>query len=161
MRTRNRFALAVVALSLSLVPFRAVRAGGTVDGELTLEGRRVALAHALALEETGHAEPTYVVLATEKDPGEGVGVAPSALFGDYGAALYLRVTAAGRVVDVKLWHPAAKGGEFLEAPSDALVVEHLRVVDGAVEVKLATPEPRTTAGQSWTLTLDARAPILR
>jgi hypothetical protein len=136
MRTRTRLApLAVVALSLALVPLRAARAGGTVDGELTLNGQR--------------------------DPGADVGVAASALFGDYGAAAYLRVTASGKVVDVKLWHPAAKDGEYLEAPADTLVVERLRVVQGAVEVKLATPGPRTTAGHGWTLTLDARASILR
>jgi hypothetical protein len=98
---------------------------------------------------------------TEKAAGAGVGVVPSALVGDFGAALYLRVTASGRVEEVLLWHPAAKGGELLEAPADSLAVERLRVVDGVVEVKLASAGEQTTAGETWRLAVDARAPIRR
>jgi hypothetical protein len=119
-----------------------------VSGTFTGNGKEAKLAFASAANADG-GKGGVVLIFSEKDHSKVKNARGRALFGDFGSALIIVVTAEGKVIGCTVVHAAHKRSGF--SFPGAVKTADFKVADGKVSGKLSTGGEKETFGDKWTL----------
>ncbi|HEY2709513.1 MAG TPA: hypothetical protein VGI95_15800 [Caulobacteraceae bacterium] len=113
--------------------------GAPVSGVFTADGQQANLTQVTAhSDDPFDGQPVTAIVMTAKDQGGDAKAATSALFGNYGEAIVVRITPDGKVVGADVIHPGLKSPNGSVSLSGVLTIEDYKNAGGQLSGHLTT-----------------------